>query len=91
VLTSDYYYPAMMRAPFVLAERGVLDLAQAWSLISKNPAQAGGLTDRGMIEAGKRADLVVVDPATCRAVATIVAGRVAFVTAEGSGRLARAH
>ena len=87
VLTSDYYYPAMMRAAFVLAERGVLDLARAWALISANPAQAGGLTDRGTIATGKRADLVVVDPATCRAVATIVGGRVAFMTAEGSGRL----
>ena len=26
VLTSDYYYPAMPRAAFVLAQRGVLDL-----------------------------------------------------------------
>ncbi|MDR3533461.1 MAG: alpha-D-ribose 1-methylphosphonate 5-triphosphate diphosphatase [Rhodopila sp.] len=89
VLTSDYFYPAMMRAAFVLAARGVLDLAQAWALISENPARAGGLTDRGVIAAGKRADLVVVDPATCRAVATFVGGQVAFVTAEGSGRLSR--
>jgi alpha-D-ribose 1-methylphosphonate 5-triphosphate diphosphatase len=87
VLTSDYYYPAMMRAAFVLAERGVLDLSAAWRLISENPAQAGGLTDRGIIAAGKRADLVVVDPATHRAVATIAGGRLAFVTAEGSRRL----
>jgi alpha-D-ribose 1-methylphosphonate 5-triphosphate diphosphatase len=87
VLTSDYYYPAMMRAAFVLANRGVLDLARAWALISENPARAGKLTDRGTIEAGKRADLVVVDPSTCRAVATIVRGQVAFVTADGSGRL----
>jgi alpha-D-ribose 1-methylphosphonate 5-triphosphate diphosphatase len=87
VLTSDYYYPAMMRAAFVLADRGVLDLARAWALISENPARAGGLTDRGVIEAGKRADLVVVDPAASRAVATIVGGRVAHLTAEGSGRL----
>jgi alpha-D-ribose 1-methylphosphonate 5-triphosphate diphosphatase len=87
VLTSDYYYPAMMRAAFVLADRAVLDLAQAWTLISENPARAGGLTDRGTIEAGKRADLVIVDPATSRPVATIVAGRLAFVTADGSGRL----
>jgi alpha-D-ribose 1-methylphosphonate 5-triphosphate diphosphatase len=87
VLTSDYYYPAMMRAAFVLAERGVLDLAQAWRLISQNPARAGGLTDRGVIEAGKRADLLVVDPATSRAVATIVGGRVAYMTAAGGGRL----
>jgi alpha-D-ribose 1-methylphosphonate 5-triphosphate diphosphatase len=88
VLTSDYYYPAMMRAAFVLAERGVLDLAQSWRLISENPARAGGLTDRGAIETGKRADLVVVDPATSRVIATIIEGRVAFITAEGSGRLA---
>jgi alpha-D-ribose 1-methylphosphonate 5-triphosphate diphosphatase len=90
VLTSDYYYPAMMRAAFILAERGKLDLARAWGLISENPARAGGLTDRGVIEAGKRADLVVVDTATSRAVATIVGGRVAFVTADGSERLPQA-
>jgi alpha-D-ribose 1-methylphosphonate 5-triphosphate diphosphatase len=88
VLTSDYYYPAMMRAALILAERGVLDLARAWGLISANPARAGGLADRGVIEAGKRADLVVVDPATSRAVATIVGGRFAYLTAGGSGRLA---
>lgn len=87
VLTSDYYYPAMMRAAFILADRGVLDLAQAWALISENPARAGGMTDRGTIEAGKRADLVVADPVTSRAVATIAGGRVAHVTAEGSRRL----
>jgi alpha-D-ribose 1-methylphosphonate 5-triphosphate diphosphatase len=78
VLTSDYYYPAMMRAAFVLADRGVFGLARAWALISENPARAGGLTDRGTVEAGKRADLVVVDPDTRRAVATVVAGRVAM-------------
>jgi alpha-D-ribose 1-methylphosphonate 5-triphosphate diphosphatase len=90
VLTSDYYYPAMMRAAFMLAERGVLDLPRAWALISENPARAGGLADRGVIAAGKRADLVMVDRATSRAVATIVAGQLAFVTAEGSRRLVTA-
>jgi alpha-D-ribose 1-methylphosphonate 5-triphosphate diphosphatase len=87
VLTSDYYYPAMTRAAFILADRGVLDLARAWGLISENPARAAGLTDRGIIEAGKRADLVLADPATSRAVATIVDGRIAHLTAEGGGRL----
>jgi alpha-D-ribose 1-methylphosphonate 5-triphosphate diphosphatase len=87
VLTSDYYYPAMMRAAFVLAERGTLSLPQAWKLISENPARAGGLMDRGVIEAGKRADLVLVDPGVSRAVGTIVGGRLAFVAAEGSRRL----
>ena len=87
VLTSDYYYPAMMRAAFILADRGVVNLPRAWALISENPARAGGLTDRGTIDPGKRADLVLVDPATSRAVATIVAGRIAHVTADGSRRL----
>jgi alpha-D-ribose 1-methylphosphonate 5-triphosphate diphosphatase len=87
VLTSDYYYPAMMRAAFVLADRGVLDLPSAWTLISENPARAGGLTDRGTIAPGKRADLVLVDPETASTVATIVAGRVAYLTAQGSARL----
>jgi alpha-D-ribose 1-methylphosphonate 5-triphosphate diphosphatase len=87
VLTSDYYYPAMMRAAFVLASRGVLDLPRAWALISANPARAGGLADRGTIATGKRADVVVVNPATSRAVATIVGGQVAYLTAEGSGRI----
>ncbi|WP_428483140.1 alpha-D-ribose 1-methylphosphonate 5-triphosphate diphosphatase [Rhodopila sp.] len=87
VLTSDYFYPAMLRAAFVLAERGVLDLPRAWALISSNPAAAAGLADRGAIEAGRRGDLVVVDPETSRAVTTIVGGRVAFLTTEGSKRL----
>jgi alpha-D-ribose 1-methylphosphonate 5-triphosphate diphosphatase len=90
VLTSDYYYPAMMPAAFILAERGQLDMAQAWALISENPARAGGLTDRGTIEPGKRADLVLVDRANSRAVATIVGGQVAHLTAEGSRRLSAA-
>ena len=87
VLSSDYFYPAMARAALILAKRGVLDLAQAWALISANPAAAGGLTDRGTIAVGKRADIVVVDPATARAVVTVVRGQVAHLTAEGSARL----
>jgi alpha-D-ribose 1-methylphosphonate 5-triphosphate diphosphatase len=87
VLTSDYYYPAMVQAAFVLADRGVLDLPRAWRLVSANPARAAGLLDRGTIEAGKRADLVLVDVAAWRVVATIAGGRIAHLTAAGSQRL----
>jgi alpha-D-ribose 1-methylphosphonate 5-triphosphate diphosphatase len=87
VLTSDYFYPAMPRAAFVMAERGGMDLGQAWALISGNPARAAGLTDRGTIEAGKRADLVVIDPGTKRVVATLVKGRIAFLASAASGRV----
>lgn len=89
VLCSDYYYPCLLRAPFVLAGRGVLSLAQAWALVSGNAAAAGGLGDRGVIAPGKRGDLVLVDgsgPAP-RLVGTIVGGVPAHLTAEGWGRI----
>jgi alpha-D-ribose 1-methylphosphonate 5-triphosphate diphosphatase len=87
VLSSDYFYPAMLRAAMTLAGRGVLDLPSAWALISSNPAAAAGLTDRGAIAEGLRADLVLVDPKVPRVVATIVGGRIAFLTADGAARV----
>ena len=90
VLSSDYFYPAMLRAALVLAGRGVLDLPHAWGLISANPAAAAGLTDRGAIAEGLRADLVVVDPAVPRVVATIAHGRIAYLSADGAARLSTA-
>jgi alpha-D-ribose 1-methylphosphonate 5-triphosphate diphosphatase len=88
VLTSDYYYPCLLQAPFILAARGRLDLAQAWALVSANPADAACLGDRGRIAPGQRADLVLVDPqGEPRPVATIVAGRLAWLSADGAARL----
>jgi alpha-D-ribose 1-methylphosphonate 5-triphosphate diphosphatase len=87
VLSSDYFYPAMLRAALILAARGVLDLPRAWGLISANPAAAAGLVDRGAIAEGLRADLVLVDPNVPCAVATIADGRIAYLTAQGAARL----
>jgi alpha-D-ribose 1-methylphosphonate 5-triphosphate diphosphatase len=87
ILSSDYFYPAMLRAAMVLAGRGVFDLPRAWALVSTNPAAAAGLTDRGTIEPGKRADVVLVDPAGPAVVATIARGRIAHMTAQGASRL----
>ncbi|MFO1039944.1 MAG: alpha-D-ribose 1-methylphosphonate 5-triphosphate diphosphatase [Geminicoccaceae bacterium] len=61
VLASDYFYPALLQAPFSLARRGLLDLHEAWALVSGNPAAASGRDDRGAIAIGRRADLVVID------------------------------
>jgi alpha-D-ribose 1-methylphosphonate 5-triphosphate diphosphatase len=90
VLSSDYFYPAMLRAALILAGRGVLDLRSAWGLITANPAAAAGLSDRGAIADGLRADLVLVDPRVPRVVATIAAGRIAYLAAEGAARLSAA-
>ena len=89
VLTSDYFYPCMARAPFVLAARGAVSLARAWALVSENAAAAAGLPDRGTLAPGQRADVVVlaVDAGTPRVVATLVAGEISYLTAEGARRL----
>ena len=84
ILVSDYYYPALAQAPFRLVQDGDCDFATAWGLVSTNPAKAAGLTDRGTVEAGKRADLVVLDQrdaAPAKVLATLVAGREAYRTA----------
>jgi alpha-D-ribose 1-methylphosphonate 5-triphosphate diphosphatase len=87
VLSSDYYYPAMLRAALTLAGRGVLGLQEAWALVSANPAAAVGLADRGSIAVGQRADLVLVDTDPVRVIATIAGGRIAYLTPEGAARL----
>jgi alpha-D-ribose 1-methylphosphonate 5-triphosphate diphosphatase len=61
VLASDYYYPSLLHAAERLVDRGVADLDRAWSLVSRNAADAMGLDDRGVIEIGRRADIAVVD------------------------------
>ena len=77
VLASDYYYPAMLLAPFRLAEQGILALEDAWQLVSANPARAAGLADRGMLAEGARADILLVDPTgpVPRPAAVLAAGR----------------
>jgi alpha-D-ribose 1-methylphosphonate 5-triphosphate diphosphatase len=90
VLASDYYYPAPLLAAFRLAADGVLPLAEAWHLISTAPARAAGLTDRGTLAAGQRADVILVDdtaPLRPRIVAVIAAGRLVHLTE--ASRLAR--
>jgi alpha-D-ribose 1-methylphosphonate 5-triphosphate diphosphatase len=87
ILASDYYWPAMLEAAFVMAGRGVLDLPAAWALVSANPAQAAGLSDRGRIAPGLRGDLVLVDPARRAPVATFCEGRLAWLAPEAAGRI----
>ena len=83
VLASDYYYPAQLLAAFRLAADGVKPLAEAWQLISAAPARATGLTDRGVLAAGQRADIILVDdklPLRPRVVAVVAAGRLVHLT-----------
>ena len=81
VLASDYYYPAPLIAPFRLAERGAAPLEKAWRLVSEEPARAAGLSDRGRIERGLRADVIVVDASNAlpQVVAVMAGGRLVYL------------
>ncbi|MHB1174594.1 MAG: alpha-D-ribose 1-methylphosphonate 5-triphosphate diphosphatase [Sulfuriferula sp.] len=59
-LCADYHPAALIVAVFRLPELAAITLADAVRLVSINPARAAGLTDRGEIAVGKRADLVAV-------------------------------
>ena len=83
VLASDYYYPAPLLAAYRLVADRILSLSRAWSLISAGPAHAAGLSDRGSLAAGQRADILLVDDSIAmrpRVVAVIAAGRLVYLT-----------
>ncbi len=85
-LASDGGFEALGQAAFAVADRGGLGLPEAWNLVSRNPAEIMRLPDRGVIDYGRRADLVVVDAATRRVEATIAAGRLTYLTGEAENR-----
>ncbi len=78
VLATDYFYPAPLHAVFALDDRGSLPLERGWDLISAAPAAACGLSDRGEIAEGLRADLMIVPELGTRPIATIAQGRFAY-------------
>ncbi|RJT53216.1 alpha-D-ribose 1-methylphosphonate 5-triphosphate diphosphatase [Rahnella variigena] len=61
ILSSDYYPASLLDAVFRIAndESNAFSLPQAVKLVTRNPANALGLKDRGEIAEGKRADLVL--------------------------------
>lgn len=77
ILACDYHPPSMLPATLKYAEQA--GLPTAVSMAARGAARALGLDDRGEIAPGRRADLIVVDPAGLGAVrATFCAGRPVF-------------
>jgi len=60
-LASDYLPTTMLAAAFEAARSGLCSLPRAVELVTAGPARATGLTDRGSLTPGSRADLVLVD------------------------------
>ncbi|WP_313620929.1 alpha-D-ribose 1-methylphosphonate 5-triphosphate diphosphatase [Achromobacter sp.] len=81
-LCSDYQPSTLIAAAFAAQAQSDLTLPQAAALVTRNPALACGLADRGSIAPGLRADLVAVaqvgaQPLISR---TWSAGRLVFST-----------
>ena len=61
-LASDYLPSGLLAAALLLAAEGLATLPQAVSLVTAGAAEVAGLPDRGRLEAGARADVILVAP-----------------------------
>ena len=79
LLAADYHPSAMLPAVLILANTDPAGLVGATRLTSLNPARALGLEDRGQIQAGRRADLLIAsETGVGRVHATLSKGRPVF-------------
>ncbi len=79
LLCADYHPASLVQSAFAIAQSGLLPLERAIQLITENPARSAGLTDRGRLEVGLRADLNIIDSRTLpRVRATIRQGRTIY-------------
>lgn len=81
VICADYHAPSVLAAALRIARDGMRDLPSAIRMVTRNPALAVGLDDRGEIAPGLRADLVLArldDNGFPHVEATWIAGRRTF-------------
>lgn len=79
IIAADYHPAAFLSATFKIADAMGGNLAAAVAMASLNPARAAGLTDRGEIAVGQKADLIAVDTgAVPRVRTTFRNGRVVY-------------
>ena len=63
ILIADYHAPSILYAAWRWARAGVVSLPDAVRMTGANPALVAGLTDRGSLAPGLRADVLVVEEA----------------------------
>lgn len=86
-LVSDYTYPALATAAFTLSDNGHLSFADAWAMVSSNPARILKLADRGSISPSKRADLTIIRADNRQIEGTMVGGRWSHLCGELAERV----
>ncbi|MBY5971234.1 alpha-D-ribose 1-methylphosphonate 5-triphosphate diphosphatase [Ferrimonas balearica] len=57
IISSDYVPAALLQAAVMLGEHWG-DMARGMATVTRSPARASGLNDRGALEVGQRADLI---------------------------------
>ncbi|MFN8523939.1 MAG: alpha-D-ribose 1-methylphosphonate 5-triphosphate diphosphatase [Chloroflexota bacterium] len=90
IICADYHAASILPAAFRLVDQGVTDLPTAIRSVSLAPARAVGMMDRGALEAGQRADLLIVSApslAAPRVELTMRGGQIVYEFMHG-GRLA---
>jgi alpha-D-ribose 1-methylphosphonate 5-triphosphate diphosphatase len=80
-LLADYHPPSLLAAPFIDTGEPLPDRV---ARVTSNPAEAVGLSDRGRIETGARADLILVDPEPTPVVERAIVDGVPAFRAEAS-------
>ncbi|MEZ2129181.1 MULTISPECIES: alpha-D-ribose 1-methylphosphonate 5-triphosphate diphosphatase [unclassified Sinorhizobium] len=82
-IAADYHPAAFVPGIFTIADVASGGLPAAVAMATRNAARAAGLTDRGELAVGQRADLVAVEPGDVHRIrATFRAGR--FVYSDGT-------
>jgi alpha-D-ribose 1-methylphosphonate 5-triphosphate diphosphatase len=78
-LSSDYYPAAMLHAAFEVCRKGFAPLHETVKLVSYSPAVAAKLTNKGRLEVGRDADMVIVRCEEIpRVTATLRAGQLVY-------------
>lgn len=88
-LVSDYHVPTLAAAAWALVDRGIVSLPKAWAMISTNPAAILHMADRGRLDPGLRADMVIVNAESRAVEATICGGRLVHLSGEAALRFLR--
>jgi alpha-D-ribose 1-methylphosphonate 5-triphosphate diphosphatase len=86
IICADYHTPSMLVAAMKLVRLGICTLPEAIMKVTANPAAAFGLADRGRVEVGLAADLIVVDLTDGRPLVHDAVYRGAIVYGDGQAR-----
>jgi len=89
VIISDGAPERLVPLALSLAGPDLANLPRIWALLSARPAEIMGLSDRGRLDHGCRADLTIISLGTGEVEATICAGRLTYLEGEARTRFAQ--